>query len=151
MTKKRKMKPIEKAFGEYGVREITGKGDHPRIIQYFDEIGYDGKKLKDETAWCSAFANWVAKTTGYEYSGRLNARSWLEVGEKVEEPEFGDLVVLWREKPKSWKGHVGFYVRQTDRYIYILGGNQKNSVSIRAYSKERLLEYRRLSKIKENE
>jgi uncharacterized protein (TIGR02594 family) len=162
ITKEKRMKPIKealkegltpikKAFEEYGVKEIEGRGDHPQIIRYFNEIGYDGEKLKDETAWCSAFANWVAKITGYEYSGRLNARSWLKVGEKVEEPQFGDVVVLWREKRKSWNGHVGFYVRQTNRYIYILGGNQRNSVCIKAYSKERLLEYRRLSKIRNNE
>lgn len=142
------MKPIEKAFKEYGVQEIKGERDHPQIVRYFTEIGFDGEKLKDETAWCSAFANWVAKTAGYEYSGRLNARSWLEVGQKIENPEFGDVVVLWREQRRGWKGHVGFFVNQTDDHIYILGGNQNNSVCIKPYPQERLLEYRRIEKRK---
>lgn len=137
---------IKMAFSQYGVKEIEGQEDHPQIIKYFDELGYDGERLKDETAWCSAFANWVAKKAGYNYLGKLNARSWLDIGQKVEFPKFGDVVVLWRESPESWKGHVGFYIRQTKRFIYVLGGNQRNSVCIKAYPKERLLEYRRLSK-----
>ncbi len=140
------MELIEKAFKEYGVKEIEGKQDHPQIVRYFNELGYNGERLKDETAWCSAYANWVAKTAGYEHLAQLNARSWLETGTKVEIPKLGDVVILWRENPESWKGHVGFFVKQTKKYIYVLGGNQRNSVCIKAYDKNRLLEYRRLSK-----
>lgn len=39
-------------------------------------------------------------------------------------------------------GHVGFYVRETDRYVYILGGNQGNKVSVAAYDKGRIIAYR---------
>jgi len=136
---------IEVALGEFGVAEIVGKLDNPRITQYFDEIGYDGSKLKDETAWCSAFANWVAKTAGCKYSGKLNARSWLEVGVSTENPVKGDIVVLWRVSKDDWRGHVGFFIRETSRYIYVLGGNQGNKVSIQAYRKNRLLQYRDIS------
>lgn len=136
---------LDKAFSQYGIKEITGKEDNPEVLKYFDEIGYDGSKLKDDTAWCSAFANWVAKTSGYEHTGALNARSWLKIGKEVTEPERGDVVILWREKPNSWKGHVGFFIRQTKNWIYILGGNQSNQVKITAYPKNRLLGYRRLS------
>lgn len=138
------MELIKKAFTQYGVKEIAGQKDHPQILKYFNILGFDGARLKDETAWCSAFVNWVAKTEGYEYTGKLNARSWLKVGEKIENPDFGDVVVLWRESPDSWKGHVGFFVKETRRYIYVLGGNQNNSVCIKAYPKTRLLGYRRL-------
>lgn len=136
---------LNKAFLEYGVSEIKGQKDNPEIIKYFDEIGFDGGKLKDETAWCSAFANWVAKTSGYEFSGKLNARSWLNVGESVKIPEIGDIVVLWRELKDSWKGHVGFYINSDKNYIYILGGNQNNQVNIKPYNKNRLLDYRKLN------
>ena len=142
------MNVMKTAFGEYGVKEIRGENDHPQIVRYFSEIGFDGEKLKDETAWCSAYANWVAKTAGYEFSGRLNARSWLDVGEQTTNPEFGDVVVLWREKKRGWKGHVGFYIRQTMDQIYILGGNQNNSVCIKPYPKQRLLGYRKLQRRK---
>ncbi len=138
------MNIINKALSEYGVKEIVGSKDNQRIIKYFNEIGFDGEKLKDETAWCSAFANWVAKTTGYEYSGKLTARSWLRVGESQSTPRLGDVVVLWRESPDSWKGHVGFFVKATRHYVYVLGGNQRNMVCIKAYPKHRVLDYKTL-------
>jgi len=141
------MNLIKTAFSQYGIKEIRGGQDNPEITKYFDQIGFDGEKLKDETAWCSAFANWVAKTSGYEYTGKLNARSWLDVGFPTEEPSIGDVVVFWRESPESWKGHVGFYINQDDQYIYVLGGNQNNSVNIKPYPKQRLLGYRSLNKL----
>lgn len=144
------MSLINKALYEYGVKEVIGAKDNPRVLKYFDQIGFNGSKLKDETAWCSAFANWVAKTEGFEYSGKLNARSWLTVGQSTNHPGIGDIVVLWRDNPKSWKGHVGFFVKQTQSYVYILGGNQANMVCIKAYPKSRVLDYKKLRKINNN-
>lgn len=138
------MKTIELALSQVGVKEIYGKKDNPEVLKYFDEIGFNGAKLHDETAWCSAFANWVCKNSGLPYTGKLTARSWLKVGEKVSEPKLGDIVVFWRDKPESWKGHVAFFIRETRNWIYVLGGNQNNQVKISAYPKKRLLQYRRL-------
>lgn len=139
------MEHMINAFSQFGEKEIRGGQDNIEILKYFDVIGFDGSKLKDETAWCSAFANWVAKVSGLEYSGKLNARSWMDIGTEVEEPQFGDVVVFWRESRDSWKGHVGFYVSERGGYINVLGGNQGNKVSIKPYPKERLLTYRRLT------
>lgn len=138
---------INKALSEYGVKEIVGSKDNLRILKYFNDTGFNGKKLKDETAWCSAFANWVAKTSGYEYSGKLNARSWLNVGESIVRSEVGDIVVFWRESPESWKGHVAFFIKETKGYVYVLEGNQGNKVCIKAYPKNRVLDYKKLEKI----
>ncbi|WP_366915877.1 TIGR02594 family protein [uncultured Psychroserpens sp.] len=139
------MNMITKALSEYGVKETVGSKDNLRILKYFNEIGFDGSKLKDETAWCSAFTNWVAKTSGYEYSGKLTARSWLRIGTSTATPNVGDIVVFWRESPKSWKGHVGFFIKATKSYVYVLGGNQRNMVCIKAYPKHRVLDYRQLA------
>lgn len=135
---------LNRAFSQYGIKEIVGNQDNPEVLKYFEATGHGS--LKDETAWCSAFMNWIAKESGLEISGKLTARSWLNVGEKVDNPVIGDVVVLWRESRNSWKGHVGVYVGKDDRYIYILGGNQSNQVKVSAYSKVRLLQYRRLKK-----
>lgn len=139
------MKHLEVAFSQYGIREIPGKEDNPEVLKYFSILGFDAERLKDETAWCSAYVNWVCIKSNLPYTGKLNARSWLNVGEKVDEPRLGDIVVLWRESPESWKGHVGIYINETNRYLYVLGGNQNNQVNIRAYPKSRLLQYRRLT------
>ena len=137
------MKLLNTALSQYGIKEIVGKKHNPEVLKYFSEIGHSWVK-DDETAWCSAFVNWCALKSDKPFSGKLNARSWLNVGEGVEVPEIGDVVVLWRESPGSWKGHVGFFIRATEKYLYVLGGNQSNSVCIRAYPKSQLLEYRRL-------
>lgn len=135
-------KILDIALNEVGVAEIAGKQDNPRVLNYFDEIGFDGKALKDETAWCSAFANWVALKAGADRSGKLTARSWMQVGTAVETPVKGDVVVLWRGSRNDWRGHVGFFIRETKNWIYVLGGNQGNKVGINAYRKNRLLGYR---------
>lgn len=138
------MKAIEKAFSEYAIKEFTGKQDNPEVLKYFNDLGFDGSALKDETAWCAAFVNWCNMKTGYEYTGKLNARSFLEIGQDVSIPEFGDIVVFWRSHPDSWMGHVAYFVAERYGYIYVLGGNQNNQVKISAYPKKRLLSYRRL-------
>lgn len=138
---------LNRALSQFGIKEIVGKKDNPEVLKYFDEVGFDGKSLKDETAWCSAFMNWVAKTTGHEHTEMLNARSWLNVGEKIKAPQLGDVIILWRESPSSWKGHVGIYIREDESMYWVLGGNQRNMVGIHGYSKQRLLGFRRLNKI----
>jgi len=136
---------LQTALTQFGVKEITGRQDNPEVLKYFDALGFDGTKLKDETSWCAAFANWVLKETGLPYQKKLNARSFLELGEPTNDPQQGDVVIFWRESKNSWKGHVGFYVRETKDWIYVLGGNQANQVKISAYRKYRLLGYRRMS------
>ena len=132
------------ALGDYGLIEYaTGEKNNPDILRYFHEIGQTWVQT-GETAWCSAFVNYFCKHTGREYSGMLNARSWLDVGYHVKKPELGDVVVLWREHPESWKGHVGFFIAHRGRQIYMLGGNQNNSVCIQPFPEHRLLDYRRV-------
>lgn len=133
------------ALSQIGIREIVGSKHNPEVLKYFSEIGHEWVK-DDETAWCSAFWNWVVSKAGKKGSGKLNARSWLDTGVAVslEDAQIGDTVVLWRKSPKDWRGHVGGYVRHDKNFIYLLGGNQSNSVSIRAYPRHRLLSIRRL-------
>ena len=137
------MSLLEVALSQYGVTEIGGVDDNEIIVQYFADIGHSWVK-NDETAWCSCFMNWVALKDGKERSDMLNARSWLEVGEPIEHPQCGDVVIFWRESVKSWKGHVGIYINEMDGFINVLGGNQNNSVCIKEYPKSRVLGYRRL-------
>ena len=131
------------ALGEYGIKEISGKQDNPEVLKYFDEIGFDGAELKDETAWCSAFLNYCCKKANEPYTGKLNARSWLKIGKEVHNPIPGDKVVFWRGSPDSWKGHVAYYISELNGWTYVLGGNQSNQVKISAYPTSRVLSYRR--------
>jgi len=137
------MKALKIALSQFGIKETVGKLHNKEVLKYFLETGHDWVR-DDETAWCSAFVNWVCMKAELAKSGKLNARSWLTVGEKATEPKLGDIVVFWRSSPSSWKGHVGFFIRETKNWVYVLGGNQNNSVNIKAYPKNRLLQYRRL-------
>lgn len=138
------MTHIELALSEIGVKEIVGAKHNDEVLKYFDETGHDWVD-DDETAWCSAFVNWICMKQGLPLSGELNARSWLKVGaplDRGQEPAVGDVVVLWRTRKTSWKGHVGFFISNRNGFIYILGGNQNNQVKILAYPESRLLQYR---------
>ena len=136
---------IEIALSQYGIKEIPGEEHNPEILKYFDEIGHAWID-DDETAWCSAYVNWVVQKAGYENSGKLNARSWLDVGKTIstDPAQLGDIVIFWRVKPNSWQGHVGFYINEDAYNYYILGGNQSNKVCIKPYDKGRLLGIRRI-------
>jgi len=135
---------IEKALSQYGIVERPGEADNnPEILKYFEAMGEVWVKT-DETAWCSAFVNWVAISLNREHSGKLNARSWLSVGEEIADPQVGDIVVFWRKSPHDWRGHVGFFIRRDKNVIWVLGGNQSNMVQISPYPAGRLLGYRRI-------
>ena len=137
---------FNKALSVFGLKEQKGDAHNKQILEFFEVCGHSWVKT-DETAWCSAFANWCCKETGFVYSGELDARSWLQVGIKAITPQIGDLVVFWRESKESWKGHVGFWLNEDEKYIYCLGGNQHNKVCVSKYPKSQLLEYRRIQKI----
>lgn len=130
------------ALGEYGQREIPGRRHNPRIVEYFTAVS--ATIVDDETAWCSAFVNWVMAQHNITGTRRANARSWLNWGNPLPEdaPYYGAITVLWRVSRRSWKGHVGFYVGEEGNDLVLLGGNQGNSVSLRNYPKSRLLAYR---------
>lgn len=133
------------AESQLGVEEIPSSSHHnPRIVAYAREIGYGGIQ-DDETAWCSIFANWCALKAGLPYSGKVNARSWLDVGKSVDDPEPGDIAVFWRDNPNSWKGHVALFDSLGDGVVNVLGGNQSNRVCVKAYRADHLLGYRSLT------
>lgn len=138
-------KVIDIALSDYGLQEIKGNKHAQKIINYFKDAGHSWVK-DDETPWCSAFVNSVLKRAGLEYSKKLNAVSWLNVGDPVSDPKIGDIVVFWRKFKGSGYGHVGFYINETETHIRVLGGNQSNQVNIQLYPKSRLLGYQRISK-----
>ena len=133
------------AFGELGQKEIQGAIHNDRILEYQQMTGLDFGN--DEVAWCSIFANWVALQANLEMSNSAMARSWLNVGNKTNWPQPGDIVVFWRTNRNSVFGHVGFFVGYTKsaKSIYCIGGNQNNEVNIQSFPLDRILEFRSLT------
>lgn len=130
----------------YGEKEVVGKEHNPEIVAMFADIGFPDIK-DDETAWCSASLNYFCKKLGYVRSGKLNARSWLDMPITVLKPSLGDIVVFWRNDPKGWEGHVALYISEDKDNVYVLGGNQNNQINISPYPKNRVLGYRQTKKI----
>lgn len=127
-----------KALEYYGIREYPGRGwNNPAIVAMIRKIFPWAKE--DEIPWCSIFLNQVAEEAGYKGSGTAVARDWLNVGSKIPEPSPGDIAIFWRDHPASWKGHVAIFIREYNSSIWVLGGNQRNSVNIAPYSKDRLI------------
>ena len=104
------------------------------------------------TEWCAAFVNAVLEESDIksnnDHKYPLTARAFLDWGQKVskEDIKAGDLVVFPRGN-QGWQGHVGFYLKTEVisgvKYYLILGGNQRNKVSIVPYKASRALGIRR--------
>lgn len=96
------------------------------------------------TAWCAAFVNATLAQTGMQGTGSNMARSFLDWGQPVEQPQVGDLAVFSRGDPNGPYGHVGFFQGYDENgNILVLGGNQGDAVSVAPYSADRLLGFRR--------
>jgi uncharacterized protein (TIGR02594 family) len=124
---------------------MLGKNEVPDKATLSEFLKNGGQNLDPATtAWCAAFVNASLAKSGGEGTGKLNARSFLDWGQKVDDPQKGDVAVFSRGDPNGWQGHVGFFdSMNADGTIKVLGGNQGNSVSIANYSKDKLLGFRR--------
>ena len=131
------------AEGYLGQKEIAGSRHNPVIVGFFAKAGHPDIR-NDEVAWCSAFTNAVCYEYGMKGTRSLMARSWLKwtEGEKVNTPKYGDIVVFSRGSNPAY-GHVAFFEKWDDEFIYVIGGNQSNAVTRAKYPRSRLLGFRR--------
>lgn len=156
--------PLEAALHELelGVRELPGERHHPRILRYFRETQLPVPPRGDETAWCAAFVNFCLMVAGYEGTGSAMAASFDGWGSEVSRLEARprDIVRLWRGTPTSGFGHVGFWMRDSGSFLWMLGGNQSEThharrnageVSVAAYPVERLVKIVRPSTVPDHD
>jgi uncharacterized protein (TIGR02594 family) len=134
--------PIEVAQAYLGLNE--GNPEEAQTLAAFISRNTGLEINPAKTAWCAAFVDAVLGAGGSKGTGSLAAKSYLDWGVSVAEPQVGDVVVLWRDSPTSGKGHVGFYMgTNADGTIKILGGNQSDKVSTSNYSADKVLGFRR--------
>lgn len=124
-----------------GLKESPGASHNPEVVKLFAEAGHSGVK-DDETAWCAAFVGAMLARAGYLGSGKLTARSYLDIGDKVTNPIRGDIVVFPRGN-SEWQGHVAFVLKADAQYVFAFGGNQSNAVNLTRYSRANVLGFRR--------
>lgn len=133
---------FEAAGRHLGLEEWPGSKHNPAVVEFFEDVGHGWVK-DDETPWCAAFVGSVLGECGIAGTGKLNARSYLDWGEPVDNPVPGDVVVFWRGTRDGWQGHVAFFVKWQGGDLVVRGGNQGNKVSDAVYSRDRLLGFRR--------
>lgn len=133
------MDPIDIAANAIGLNE----GDKKAALT--DYLTTGGANLDPATlAWCAAFVNSTLKQAGMEGTGSNMARSFLDWGQPVDQPQRGDIAVFSRGDPNGPFGHVGFFEGYNpDGTIRVLGGNQGDAVSVASYSPDQLLGFRR--------
>jgi len=130
------------AKAELGVKEIKGKRHNRRVLKYHSTTY--GKYKTDEVPWCGSFVNWVLKEAGFSKTVKYpeRAKAWREFGTEISTPVLGCLAV----KSRKGGGHVCFVVgkSRSGKYIYCLGGNQGDAVSIRKYRTNAFTNFRRV-------
>lgn len=135
---------VHAAAAETGVSPFPPGKNNPRITGYHHATNLQG--YDDKVAWCSSFVNWSLAQVGIAGTGSGLARSWLSWGEPLQTPIAGCIVVLSREDPAGWRGHVGFYLRcgllGGKEHIWLLGGNQLDEVREHSYPLASVLGYR---------
>lgn len=136
------LKIAAKDLTTYDVLEVPGPQDHPRIIEYHRHTSY--RAQHDEVPWCaSAVCCWLEEA-GYTSPRSAAARSFENFGVELEAPKLGCIAVYWRGPLlAAGLGHVGLWLcRSGLDDDLILGGNQRDSVCLRTYSRDRLLVWR---------
>lgn len=140
------MKWMDTAWTQVGTTEISGPGANPQVLAYFAGSGHP-EITSDETAWCAAFVGYCLSSSGIAlnaipHGDRLMARAYLKFGTPIDEPRIGALVVFSRPGGGPGAGHVGFVSGWTASTLMVLGGNQADSVSVKAFPRTSVLGYR---------
>lgn len=92
------------------------------------------------TAWCAYWLNAKLEYAGIPGTASGMARSFLKWGVAVKEDDWreGDIVVTWRGSHNDGvTGHVFALLRWDKSYVYGVGGNQGDQVSIQAFPRRR--------------
>lgn len=121
-----------------GLHEIPGQQHAPEILAMWRAIKRSGIQ-SDEVPWCAAFVGACLERAGIRSSRFESAASYLTWGVRLDGPAHGCIVVFSREGG----GHVGFVVgQQPDGKLLVLGGNQGDAVTIKAFDRARVTGYR---------
>lgn len=133
-------KILVEAIKLLGTRETPGKDSNQIILEWAKEVGYSKLAFEyssDEIPWCGLFLSICTLRAGFiPPKFPLRALSWSEFGttKKHSEAMLGDVLTFSRKGG----GHVGLYVGEDVEAFHVLGGNQKDTVSVARILKSRL-------------
>jgi|CXWL01.1.fsa_nt_gi uncharacterized protein (TIGR02594 family) len=131
-------KYIEEAYKLLGLKEGAGKLNNKDVLDLYADAGHPEVK-NDEVPWCAAFVGACLARANKPSTGTLLARDYLNYGKRLgKKPEMFAIGVMSRGN-SSWEGHVGYVVKFDAERVWLLGGNQNNSVSVVSYPRSRFL------------
>lgn len=133
---------LQIAMAELGQEEQEGELHNPRILEYIDSAGDTRTEMGDELPWISYFVNWVFLQAGIQGTNRGTSSSWLDWGEKLDEPHLGCVAVFSRNQKDQRVSGVGFFLSETQSQVILLLGNSSNAVRISAIPKSIIRECR---------
>lgn len=128
----------EIAEAEEGQKEVRG-GENPRILEYHSATTL--KAREDEIPWCASFVCWCLEQAGMKSTKSAAAISYATFGLDMIDPQPGCIVVIRQRKKGTDKAtgsssgnHVAFFDHIVDNRIYLLGGNQSDSVKVSGFN-----------------
>lgn len=132
-----KPKWLEIAEGEIGVAEKRG-GENPRILDYHAATSLRARE--DEIPWCASFVNWCLREAGIPGTNSAAAISFASWGDRITEPREGCVTVIRQRKKgqdqatgSASGNHVAFFKKIENGRIFLLGGNQSDSVKVSSF------------------
>jgi uncharacterized protein (TIGR02594 family) len=137
-------KVLHAALADYGLREVPGAANSPRILEMAFQAHAGSYYKSDATPWCAlAMTSWVLTAGFVPPRDPLAAKNWASFGTAValEDAALGDILVM--ERPGG--NHVTMYVGEDKEagLFYGLGGNQGDCVCIASFPKSRITHVRR--------
>ena len=141
------MTPFDIARSYIGTTEGPGPADNPVIMEMYASVGHDWVE-HDSVAWCAAFVGHCLEMAGIKSTRKLTARSYLDWGVPIDvtDAQQGNIGVIPRGS-SSWQGHVFFIDRIEGAWVWGLGGNQDDAVTVKRFPVSKLLGVRRAGNV----
>lgn len=126
---------LEVARKYEGVREVKGPRSNPIVLGWLQNEGKGKSWVKDDaTPWCGATMAGVmteAGLAGVIPAEPLRAKSWASVGVPLDGPRLGAIYV----RKRTGGHHVGLIERWNATHVWVLGGNQNDSVCVSCFER----------------
>ena len=119
-----------------GLKEGPGDANNPKVVAMYAKAGHPEIK-HDAVPWCAAFVGAILVEAGLKGTGTLWALDYAKYGQKLGRPIVGAIAT----KKRDGGGHVAFVVGYDANFVYLLGGNQGDAVSIARYPRSVINSY----------
>jgi uncharacterized protein (TIGR02594 family) len=137
---------IAAALGEIGVIEDTRPYKSAKRIEEY-HAATTGGAMPDDVPWCSSFLCWCMERAGIRSTRSKAAASWLRWGAACAPRPWAVCVFGKLHEDARGTGHVALSLGLTSKYVYVIGGNQQNAVTIAQRATSEVLAWRILAPV----